>query len=370
MRSSCTMWMFVIGAAMAATRAGAQPLNPTINPAASPIQVQQTTEKIAVRPTVVSRTLVNIAFGATALGGNTNTYAGNLGGRFGLNRDRHQLTLEALGTMSGARKTEKGPLEWTARNVISRARYDLFLSRDDALFVALAPRRDIFAGIDIRLQNQIGYSRNVFADSDKHRLWLELGYDLTYDYLSKETTTTDDITTQVSSESPALAPMGTTSIVRTIKTREPGEANWVNSARIFFGYTNRLFSAANLSLGIETLLDFEDKENVRANGLAEFTSSVTQSFKLGLQSRMLFDATQSKRGKQNTDIIAAVQLVYTFDSVETASSAPCPACDCSAQVLEVQKACRAALAKEGKGESPVGEPEPADATKPAEPPTP
>lgn len=343
MRSSCNVRMLAIGLLLFATRVSAQPLSPTINPAAAPIQVTQAQEKAAVRPAVESRTLVNIAFGATALGGNTRTYAGNLGGRFGLNRRRTQLMVEALGTLGGSRTGRLGNVEWTSRNVIARARYDLFLSQDDAVFAAMAPRRDVFAGIEIRLQNQIGYSRNVYATGDTHRLWTELGYDLTWDYLTKDVTTTDDITAIVREADPALVPEGTTSIIRTIRTREALEdpRQVVHSARLFLGYTNRLFTAANLSLGVETLFDFRDKDNVRVNGLVEFTSSVTQSFKLGVQSRLLYDA-EPVPGKKEADVVATVQLVYTFDSVVTTSSAPCPACpacDCSAQVEAAKKAC-------------------------------
>jgi hypothetical protein len=242
------------------------------------------------------------------------------------------------------------------------------MSQDDAVFAAVAPRRDIFAGIEIRLQNQIGYSRNVYATGDSHRLWTELGYDLTWDYLTKDITTTDDITTVVREANPALVPEGTTTIIRTIRTREALEdpRQVVHSARLFLGYTNRLFTAANLSLGVEGLFDFRNKDNVRVNGLVEFTSSVTQSFKLGVQSRLLYDA-EPVPGKNKADVIATVQLVYTFDSVVTVSSAPCPACpacDCTAQVEAARRACPAACVEPAAREEPDGA-KPAAPVKPA-----
>lgn len=325
----------------------AQPFTPTIAPSTSPIVVSQQQEKIALRPKVQEQTLINIAFGATINGGNTRTFAGNLGGRFGQIHDNHQVMLEALGTLAGARSGSLSKPDWTARNVIARARYDLFLSRDNALFVAMAPRRDRFAGIDLRLQNQIGYLRNLYRPAENHRFWSELGYDFTYDnFAAVDKTVSSDITSRVRDvetqvpvrPDPPLVPEGAT-ITQAVKTRGREGHNFVHSARIFFGYTNRLFTSASLSLGAETLLDFQDKRNVRVNGLAELTSSITQSFKLGVQSRLLFDNVTVPNADK-LDTIVAVQLVYTFDSAALTQVTVCPACDCTSQVQAARAACR------------------------------
>ena len=303
--------------------AHAQPLNPIINPGASPIVVSQQPEKIAVRPTVVNRTLLNVAFGGVLMGGNTKSYAANLGFRFGLNRERHQLTLEALGSLGYSRQSgqmgEEPALEPTAQNTIARARYDQFVSASDALFVAMAPRHDSFAGLKLRLQNQVGYSRNFYAHADAHRLWGELGYDFTYDHF--------------------MEPEGESEQEMSMDDEEQKKSNNVHSARIFFGYTNHLSTTAHMSVGAETLLDFMDKDNVRVNGLAELTSSVTQSFKLGVQSRVMFDNVPAPDVGNTTDVIVAVQLVYTFDS-STVPATACPPCDCTEQVNAARDACR------------------------------
>jgi putative salt-induced outer membrane protein YdiY len=309
--------------ALSCAVARAQPLTPTINPSASPITVYQQPEKVAVRPKVEDQRLVNLAFGATANAGNTQSYAGNVGGRIGLIHNIHQLTLEALGTLGGGRPRdengEKGRLRWTSRNVISRIRYDLFLSTMDALFVAIAPRRDRFAGIDLRLQNQIGYLRNLYFPVDAHRLWSELGYDFTFDEFG--------------------TPEGAAKDVAPVEDDARAKP-FVHSARVFLGYTNRLSPTAQLSLGLETLLDFESARNVRVNGLVELTSSITHSFKLGLQARVLYDHEVPRR-TYKADLIAAVQVVYTFDSLAGALNAPCPVCDCTPQVQAARASCRA-----------------------------
>jgi len=329
----------LIAVVLSARQAQAQPFTPSITPNASPIVVSTQPEKIVVaRPKVEQQTVLNVVFGATINGGNTKSYGGSLGGRAGYIRDRHQLTLEALGSMGGARQEDSEKVAWTSRQVVARLRYDLFLSQHDALFVALAPRRDVNAGLNLRLQNQIGYLRNLFYFSDAHRFWSELGYDLTFDRFSVlETTVNADITDQIYPD-PALRPEGVT-VTQSTTTRERGKDRRVHSARIFLGYANRLFASANLSVGLETLLDFQDADNVRLNGLAELTSSITQSFKLGVQGRVLYDHVPVP-GTRNFDTVAAVQLVYTFDSLAGMLVATCPACDCSAQVEAARKECK------------------------------
>jgi putative salt-induced outer membrane protein YdiY len=322
-----------------ATSGRAQPFSPTINPNAIPITVSNQPEKIAVRPKVQEQTLINIALGATANGGNTESYAATLGGRIGYLRTRHQLTIEALGSMGRARQESRNRVDWTSRNAVARLRYDIFVAEHDALFVAIAPRRDAFAGLDLRLQNQIGYLRNLFFFSDAHRFWSELGYDFTYDNFSVvERTQTEDISDAVRALDPALVPEGST-VTRTTTVRETGDAGYIHSARVFLGYTNRLFASANLSVGVETLLDFQDKRNVRVNGLTELTSSITHSFKLGIQARILFDNVPVP-GTRPFDTVAALQLVYTFDSLAGALNAPCPVCDCTSQVNAARASCR------------------------------
>jgi len=326
--------MFKLLAALAATASlslvwassgKAQAFNPTINPTATPIAISSAPEKIAARPKIEYQKLVSVAFGATVNAGNSNSYAGNLGGRFGYIRENHQLMIEALGTMGGARQGGLTDVEWTSQNVTARARYDLFLSQYDAVFLAIAPRRDQFAGLDLRLQNQIGYLRNLYVPSDAHRVWAEFGYDLTY----------DNVRVPKSSSSTATA-----MTVGAGKCDGDEDKCRVHSARLFIGYTNRLSPTANLSLGIENLLEPKHLGNYRMNGLIELTSSITQTFKLGVQSRVLYDR-EPVEGAEEYDVVAVAQLVYTFDSLAGTTVSTCPACDCTAQVNAAKLSCRA-----------------------------
>jgi putative salt-induced outer membrane protein YdiY len=306
----CTAALALLLAATAA-HAQAPPAAPPPPAAGSPALY---TEKLSLaRPPVANRYAGNLSLGASLNGGNTQSYAGTLGGRFQLNRDRHQLTAEAIGSWAGSHQTEFDDVILTASNTMGRLRYDVFLTENDALFVALAPRRDPFAGLGLRLQTQAGYARNLYAPADNHRLWGEVGYDGTYDNFSKTPT----------GQTPAPA------------TRPDSE--FIHSTRLFVGYTNLLTPLASLNLGLEWLYDVQDSENNRVNALIEVTSSLSQRFKLSLLTRILYDQKPVEGKTEKTDYISTAQLVYTFDSYSPPS--PCPACDCTKDVAAARASC-------------------------------
>src|SRR5690349_11091709 len=103
----------------------------------------QYTEKLSIaRPPVDNRYAGNLALGSTLNGGNTQSYAVTLGGRFQLNRKINQLTAEITGSWAAAYNSEFREVLKTASNTMGKLRYDVFVAKNDALFVALAPRRD------------------------------------------------------------------------------------------------------------------------------------------------------------------------------------------------------------------------------------
>jgi putative salt-induced outer membrane protein YdiY len=269
-----------------------------------------------VAPSNPKQITANVSAGGTLNGGNTRSFGATVGGRFQLIEKPHQLTLEALGTYTAAAVPPNDKVHTTARNLIGRARYDIYLSDNNALFAALAPRHDRYAGIDLRLQSQVGYLRNLYHPADNHRLWLEVGYDGTYDNLT-----------------PWLPPG---------KERAPGDPRpkaheFIHSGRLFAGYTNLLTPLATLNLGVEFLYDFQKAKNVRVNPTLELTSSLSARFKLSLLSRILFD-NDPVEGKKKTDYVTTAQLVFTYDSITPPPA--CPACDCSDEVAAAKSACK------------------------------
>jgi putative salt-induced outer membrane protein YdiY len=322
-------WTAALALLLAWTSARAQTATPPPAPAPPPPPPAQYTERATLaRPPVANRYQGNLSAGTTLNSGNTTSYAGTAGGRFQLNRELHQFTVEALGSFAKARNATTDNVNLTAMNAIGRARYDYFVAKNDALFAALAPRNDRFAGLDLRLQTQAGYLRNLYAPADNHRLWAEVGYDGTYDNFSGF---------MPADGPPHVGPVP--------------DSEFIHSARLFLGYTNLLTPMATLNLGVEVLLDFEDSENTRVNSLMELTSSLSQRFKLSVLSRILYDQLPVP-DKEKTDYITTAQLVYTFDSFTPPPA--CPACDCSSAVAEAKASCRAS---------------PADAVTPAEEPT-
>jgi putative salt-induced outer membrane protein YdiY len=285
--------------------------------AQAPVPIAQHTEAVPGPPPAKDQLTLQAAVGATLNSGNTEMYSGTAGGRLGLIRQPHQLSIEVLGTLGYAKNADSGDVERTSGNALGRARYDLFLSRMDALFIAIQPRRDTFAGLDLRLQNQIGYLRNLYFPIDAHRLWSELGYDVTYDRFAK------------------IAPAPGEP-----KVRPDPDTDVVHSARLFLGYTNLLNPVATLNLGVESLFDVEDGKNVRVTGQAELNSSLTERFKLGVNYRVLFDNVPVEGVKKKYDTITAIQLIYTYDSLANEPvPPPCPACDCTADVNAALESC-------------------------------
>jgi putative salt-induced outer membrane protein YdiY len=284
---------------------------------APPPHAAQHTELVGAPPPVENQTMVQLAAGATLNGGNTQNYSANAGGRLQLIRVPHQLTVEVLGVLGYSKNLTTGDLERTSGNVVGRARYDWYMSRMNALFAAIQPRRDTFAGLNARVQNQVGYLRNLYFPQDEHRLWSELGYDLSYDVFA------------------AVAPMPGAP-----KVKPSPDTDLVHSARLFFGYTNIMHPLATVNLGAETLFDVEDKKNVRVNGVAELTSTLNGAFKLGVQYRMLFDNVPVEGVKKKYDTITAIQLIYTYDSLANKPKPPpCPVCDCTAEVNAARESC-------------------------------
>jgi hypothetical protein len=301
-----------------AVSARAQPVTP----------IAQHTEAVTVLPTEPADQLtLSAALGATLNSGNTESYAGNASGRLGLMRYPHQLTIEGLGTL-GYTAIGGNDVEQTSANVIGRGRYDLFLSRMDALFVAVQPLRNTFAGIEGRIQSQVGYLRNLYFPADTHRLWGEAGYDFTYDWYG-EIATTETVYSGSGEGVTIPGVLATDTVTATRTVTLPKDQRGINSARLFFGYTNLLYAAANLNLGVEALFNLKGSESddVRINSLAEITSSISEHFKLGVQARILFDNVPVPT-KKKTDAIIGVQLVYSYDSLAAKpapAEAPAPA---------------------------------------------
>lgn len=231
-------------------------------------------------------TSLNASAGGSFNTGNTRSYQITAGGEFRLVRNPHGVGASvafAYGRADAPADTSDRMLE-TIKNLNAKARYDFFLTQNDALFLATGFRWDPFAGIKRRNQGLLGYLR-YFVVEEKQRFWGELGYDLTSDSYQ-----------QLPMQDP------------------PDPRNKIfHSARAFLGYDNQLNEAVTYLGGLEVLLDVETPKHVRLNFDNALRSALGGAFKLELKFRLAADSTaRSDRGAAPIDTATLISLLYTL----------------------------------------------------------
>jgi putative salt-induced outer membrane protein YdiY len=274
--------------------------------------------------------------------GNTNSWTLNGGTQFRLVRNRHALSIDwtmAYGRADLTPNDDSTGFVDTVRNSNGRARYDFYLTRNDALFVALAHRWDTFAGLDTRLQAQAGYLRNIIQ-KDKHRLWTEIGYDFTYDNY----VLTQDPDTAMLPECADTVPLD----MRPANCIVDGQN--VHAARAFVGYDNHLASAVHFTAGLEALFNLQDGDDIRLNLDAAVVSTLTELFKLEVKFKLLFDNVPVP-GKTKTDTLLTVNLVFNWER----ENPPPPAAEPAAEEAPAEPA-----AEEAPADEPAAEEAPAE----------
>lgn len=247
---------------------------------------QQHSEHVAEEAPDEDVTTWALSAGGLLNTGNTESWQATAGTSLHLVRGSQAFTLESAFNYGRANVPDdmRGYID-TARNLNARARYDYFFTDNDAAFVALAYRWDTFAGLDARIQAQAGYLRNI-VKNDEHRFWGELGYDLTFDNLDPD---------------PLLDDMG---------NPLPGTAT-THSARLYLGYTAQPNDNVQLALGLETLLNLEDTEDLRLNGEAALRASIAGNLQLETKFTMHFD-NQPVPGKETLDTTTQLSLIYSL----------------------------------------------------------
>jgi hypothetical protein len=231
-------------------------------------------------------TSLNASAGASLNTGNTRTYLLNAGGDFRLVRNPHGVGASvafAYGRADVPTDMSDRLLE-TIKNLNAKARYDFFLTQDDAVFVATGFRWDPFAGIRRRNQGVLGYLR-YFVVEERQRFWGELGYDLTSDSY------------QQLPMKPAPNPQNKLS----------------HSARLFMGYDNQLNASVSYLGGLECLLDVETPKHVRVNFDNVLRSALNGAWKLELKFRLAADGrARHDRSAAPIDTATLISLLYTL----------------------------------------------------------
>ncbi len=245
-------------------------------------------------------TTLAASLGGTLNTGNTRTWQLNLGSDLLLVRMPHSLTamvVFAYGQADLPNDNQK-KLQTTIKNLRSKARYDFFLTRMDALFAAAAFRWDQLAGLDARVQGELGYLR-YFYRSEKHRFWGEVGYDLTYDDYHP-----------LPNPDYMVDAMGNP-VDRTVPELTSGGTKVIHSGRVFVGYDNRLTEAVTYLGGVETLLDVEQARNVRLNIDNAVRSKLGGNFQLELKVSLQW-ANVPAPGARKLDTQSMINLIYNL----------------------------------------------------------
>lgn len=252
--------------------------------AAQPEEVEQHLEEVAEEAPEDDATKWDLSLGGVMQTGNTQQYTLTGGSLFELIRGQHGFLAEIQGNYGRAVVEEDGDYVDTAQNVRMRVRYDFFFTEMDALFAAFVFRHDPFAGLDYRMQGQIGYAR-YFIRAEDHRFWSEIGYDLTYDNYDPD---------------PLIVDMMV----------QDGTAV-THSARLFVGYDNQLNEEVQFRTGLEALINVEGPSDTRINWESSLKSAIGGNFQVELKFLLQFD-NEPVPGNESLDTTTQVNLIYTL----------------------------------------------------------
>ena len=238
-------------------------------------------------------TELSIAAGGLAASGNSKLLALTTASTFRLRREQNQFSAVLAGNYTRTGPPGGGESVTTVENIQGKTRYDRFLSGEFGVFLGVQGRRDRFQGLNLRLQVDPGVFY-YFIDEASQQLWSELGYDLLYD-IRRDDSIFDAAGNRL----------------KDAKGDDLGKTKTVHSGRLFVGYSNKLNDAVTFTLGLEYLQALKDTTFWKFNGDAAITSKLGKRFSLATSFSLRYDH-EPLPGKQKTDTITALNLVYTM----------------------------------------------------------
>lgn len=260
-------------------------------------------------------TVWQLQAGTTLNYGNARSFQLATGSHFLVLRDMHQFTFD-LSFNFGVAQTRSAEGEFSeawdtnSQNLQGKLRYDFFVDPDDGLFAVVLGRNDPFAGLDFRFQGQLGYLRNFVREGEgnAHRVWGEIGLDVTYDDRFPN----------------PLCPPGSTfdadmetcldMSLRPIAALSNDETQL--SGRLYLGYDNHLNANWSLLAGVELLYDFialaeRDGTNVRLTVPVELRLMIETNLQASLRFQLLYDG-EPVPGRDPVDTSTVLTVVYTL----------------------------------------------------------
>ncbi|MCA9581620.1 MAG: DUF481 domain-containing protein [Myxococcales bacterium] len=250
----------------------------------------QHSEDFAEPPANNDETVLDVSLGGILSTGNTQSWGLNAGDRFRLVRCSHAFEETFAIAYGQANLPDDAVDEFkdTVRNINAKLRYDFFLTEMDSLFLAAVYRWDTFAGLDTRLQGQVGYMRNIFLE-EAHRGWAELGYDITYDNYDP-----DPLPDPANPAGPPL----------------DGDAV-VHSIRGFVGYDNHINENLTYLMGFEGLFNVEDAADIRLNWDNALRTMLVGRLQMEAKFSLKWDNVPVP-GAKPLDTVTQLNLIYSF----------------------------------------------------------
>jgi putative salt-induced outer membrane protein len=236
-------------------------------------------------------TTFKLTAGGFLSAGNSRTIAATTAADFFMRRDTSAFTAAAAFNYGRSAPGPDLPSETTVQNYQATARYDYFFSGGLAGFGSVSTRRDRFQGLDLRLNLDPGLAY-YFIDEKAQRLWTELGYDFQFDVRRQEVVTASLLDPDVED-------------VERTEVR--------HNVRLFAGYVNQLLAAVKFNAGVEYLQNVTKAKNARLNFDLGLTAQLNGSFSISTTLSVKFD-NNPLPGIESTDVVSALNLVYTIDS--------------------------------------------------------
>jgi putative salt-induced outer membrane protein len=241
-------------------------------------------EKVAKPAELKEATELKLSAGGLLATGNSRSMAATAAGTLRLRRQLNEYSANVAANYGRSAPTLADDMETSVSNIQGRLRYDRFLSEHWSLFVAQSARKDRFQGLELRLNFDPGLAF-YFFDEDKHRLWVEAGYDLQYDIR----------------ENSALR-ASPTPLDKT-ETR--------HSVRGFLGYENNINEVLRFTTGVEYIQSVQQSKNWRLNWDTGLTSAISNNFSFATTFSLRYD-NNPLTGVRKTDTVTALNLVYTL----------------------------------------------------------
>lgn len=230
-------------------------------------------------------TELKLSFGGLFSGGNSETVALTTAGRLRFRRGGNQLSIAAASNYGQAAPPGEDERETNVENLQGRIRYDRFLGEGFAVFLSTSALRDRFQGLALRYNLDPGLAY-YFVDLDKHRFWLELGYDFQYDYRREDA---------------IAASLAAGSSLDRSDTRHGGRA--------MLAYENALAKNVSFDVSVEYLQAFQQTDSWRLAWDVGLTAAIDSGFSIANTFSLRYD-NRPLPEVETTDMTTALSLVY------------------------------------------------------------